>query len=135
MVWNELKYNSKVEKDLGMLPLVDCMGGQINQVFMNLFVNASHAMEGSQGVLSIKTEQQDAHIVVTISDTGHGIKPEHLNHIFEPFFTTKAVGQGTGLGMSICYDIIKKHGGEIEVKSTVGMGTTFTITLPIAHTT
>lgn len=131
MVWNELKYNCKVEKHFGELPQVNCMGGQINQVFMNLFVNASHAMEGTQGVLSIRTVGKPDEVVITISDTGHGIKPEHLSRIFEPFFTTKGVGQGTGLGMSICYDIIKKHGGEISVESEVGQGTKFRIALPV----
>lgn len=131
MVWNELKYNCTVDKSLGQLPEIECMGGQINQVFMNLFVNASHAMEGTKGLLSIATEADDKHVKIKISDNGSGIKPEHLKLIFDPFFTTKAVGQGTGLGMSICYDIIKKHGGDICVESELGEGTTFYLYLPI----
>lgn len=132
MLWNELKYHCKVEKDYGELPLVECMGGQINQVFMNLMVNAGHAMEGKQGLLTLRTRQRDDMVEIAIQDNGSGIKAEHLKRIFEPFFTTKAIGQGTGLGMSICYDIIKKHGGSIEVDSTEGQGTCFTVSLPIA---
>lgn len=132
MLWNELKYHCKVEKDYGELPLVECMGGQINQVFMNLMVNAGHAMEGKQGLLTLRTRQRGDVVEVTIQDNGSGIKAEHLKRIFEPFFTTKAIGQGTGLGMSICYDIIKKHGGNIRVDSTEGEGTCFTVSLPIA---
>jgi len=132
MVWNELKYNCTVNKSFSKLPKIECMGSQINQVLMNLFINASHAMEGKKGELLIKTESDDQFIKITVSDNGHGIKPENLKHIFDPFFTTKAVGKGTGLGMSICYDIIKNHGGNIEVKSELGVGTCFTVTLPIS---
>jgi signal transduction histidine kinase len=134
MVWNELKYHCKIEKELANIPQIECMGGQINQVLMNLFINAAHAMEGTNGVLGIQTLTQSDTIQIRVSDNGKGIEDEHLSHIFEPFFTTKPVGQGTGLGMSICYDIIKKHHGTINVESVLGEGTTFTITLPIdAH--
>lgn len=131
MVWNELKYNCEIKKNYADLPLVDCIGGQISQVLMNLFVNAAHAMEGSKGILTIATRQENNQVLIDVSDTGCGIKPEHLKHIFDPFFTTKAVGQGTGLGMSICYDIIKKHGGKITVDSELGVGTNFHVSLPI----
>jgi two-component system, NtrC family, sensor kinase len=131
MVWNELKYNITVEKSLAQLPQIKCMGGQINQVLLNLFINAAHAVEGKQGTLQIKTFADHETISIEVSDNGCGIKPENLQHIFEPFFTTKPVGKGTGLGMSICYDIIKKHGGDIKVETELGVGTTFSITLPI----
>ena len=130
MVWNELKYNCKVEKDLQPLPLFICSGGHLSQVMVNLLVNASHAMEGQPGKLKISTEHSDNKIIIKISDSGTGIEPEHLSRIFEPFFTTKPVGQGTGLGMSICYDIIKEYGGEIYIDSKLSVGTTFTIELP-----
>lgn len=131
MVWNELKYHCKIEKELGDIPQVECMGGQINQVLMNLFINAAHAMEGKDGVLRIQTFSQQDTIIIRVSDNGSGIEEANLSHIFEPFFTTKPIGEGTGLGMSICYDIIKKHHGEIGVESTPGEGTTFTVSLPI----
>lgn len=131
MVWNELKYHCSVEKAYSDLPLIMCAGGKINQVLMNLFVNAAHAMEGKKGLLQISTEADDTSVSIKISDNGCGIPKDNLKRIFEPFYTTKAVGQGTGLGMSISYDIIKQHGGEIHVASEVDVGTTFTIKLPI----
>jgi len=131
MVWNELKYHCTVEKSLANLPKVECIGGQINQVFMNLFINASHAVVGSNGQLYIESKQVNNYIQITVTDNGCGIKQEHLKHIFDPFFTTKPVGEGTGLGMSICYDIIKKHGGDISVKSELNVGTTVTIKIPL----
>jgi len=102
-------------------------------VFMNILVNAGHAMEGEHGVIKIKTMREGDEIVVRIGDSGKGIPPENLSRIFEPFFTTKEVGKGTGLGLSISYDIIKRHGGVMKVESEVGVGTTFTIRLPLNH--
>jgi len=131
MVWNELKYHCTVEKSLANLPKVECIGGQINQVFMNLFINAGHAVVGSNGQLYIESKQVNNYIQITVTDNGCGIKQEHIKHIFDPFFTTKPVGEGTGLGMSICYDIIKKHGGDISVKSELNVGTTVTIKIPL----
>lgn len=132
IVWNELKYKCTVTKDYGELPQVHCLAAQLNQVFMNLLVNAAQAIE-TKGQISIATRAIDADTVeVRISDTGKGIKPEHLNRLFEPFFTTKPVGKGTGLGLSIAWGIIEKHHGKIEVASEVGKGTCFTITLPVA---
>lgn len=130
MVWNELKYTCTVHKNFAEIPQIECMGSQINQVFMNLFVNAAHAMEAGDGELTITTNADEEYVIVTVTDNGCGIPRDNLKHIFEPFFTTKEVGQGTGLGMSICYDIIKKHQGKILVESVVGIGTTFTIVLP-----
>jgi signal transduction histidine kinase len=115
----------------GPKPLqVECYPNQLNQVFMNLLVNAVHAMDG-KGTLTIETEAQDSAAVVRISDTGSGIAKEHLSRIFDPGFTTKGVGVGTGLGLSIAYRIIQKHGGAIECESEPGVGTTFTIRLPV----
>ncbi len=130
IVWNELKYKTEVFKDYGTLPLINCYPQQLNQVFMNLLINASQSIE-KQGEIRIKTWNGDGMIHVSISDTGAGIPEDKMSRIFEPFFTTKAVGMGTGLGLSISYDIVKKHNGEIKVDSEVGKGTTFSVTIPI----
>jgi signal transduction histidine kinase len=132
IVWNELKYKCTVTKHYAPdLPQIRCLPSQLNQVFMNLLVNAAHSIE-RQGEITVTTERfgSDA-IRIHISDTGTGIAPEHLQHIFEPFFTTKPVGKGTGLGLSLAWGIVGKHHGNMHVASTVGVGTTFTITLPI----
>lgn len=131
IVWNEIKYKSKVVKEYGDLPKVNCMISQLNQVFMNLLVNASHAIE-AQGTITLRTAcLNDTEVCIEVSDTGKGIAPEHLTRVFEPFFTTKAVGKGTGLGLSLSYGIVQKHHGRIEVESTVGQGTTFRVIIPI----
>jgi len=132
MVWNELKYSCTVEKNLGQLPPVHCHAGQINQVIMNILVNASHAIGPSGGVISISTGADDREAVVTITDTGCGMSPETASRIFDPFFTTKDIGVGTGLGLSISHGIVTDHGGRIEVASTPGKGSTFRICLPLA---
>jgi two-component system NtrC family sensor kinase len=130
IVWNELKYKATLQKDYGNLPLTKCYPQQMNQVFMNLLINAVHAIE-KQGEIIIRTREENGSILAAISDTGHGIPKEDLNKIFEPFFTTKEVGKGTGLGLSITYEIVRRHDGEITVESEVGKGTTFTVRLPI----
>ncbi len=130
IAWNEIKYKATVNKDFQPIPEIYCSPQQLNQVFLNLLVNAAQAIEDS-GEITVATATSEPWVVITISDTGKGIKPEHLNRVFEPFFTTKEVGKGTGLGLSICYDIIKKHHGDIFVASKPGKGTTFTIKLPI----
>ncbi len=131
IVWNELKYKVKVVKDYGDIPHVFCLVSQLNQVFMNLLVNAGHAIE-AQGTITIRTRRRgDDGVSIEISDTGKGISPEHLNRIFEPFFTTKPVGKGTGLGLSLSYSIIERHQGHIEVDSQEGAGSTFRILIPI----
>lgn len=130
MVRNELKYHCEVNTDLNPLPALQCVGGQINQVLMNLIINAGHAMEGKQGMLNISSRHHDDKICITIEDNGCGIPADKLDRIFDPFYTTKPVGQGTGLGMSISYDIIKKYGGDITVTSKVDVGTRFDITFP-----
>ena len=130
VVWNELKYKATVRKEYGDLPKTKCNPGQLNQVFMNILVNAAHAIE-EQGEIGIKTEHIGDSIIVTISDTGSGMPKEVQERIFEPFYTTKEAGKGTGLGLSIAYDIIKKHKGDISVQSEAGKGTTFTVTIPV----
>jgi PAS domain S-box-containing protein len=130
IVANELKYKVKVVKELGSLPSIECFPHQLNQVFMNILVNAAQAIEG-QGSIFIQTAIKNDFISVIIRDTGTGIPAENLQKIFDPFFTTKAVGKGTGLGLYIAYGIIEKHRGKISVQSEVGKGTTFTIQLPI----
>ena len=129
IVWNELKYKAVLKKEYGELAPISCYPQQLNQVFMNLLVNAAHAIE-SQGEIGIRTWQEADAVFIAISDTGSGIPDEIRNRIFEPFFTTKEIGKGTGLGLSISYDIVKKHGGNIWVESAPGRGTTFTIKLP-----
>ncbi|SMC97849.1 PAS domain S-box protein [Sporomusa malonica] len=133
---NEIKYWAEVEIELGNIPLIQAVGGAINQVFLNIFVNAAQAIKlkntESLGLIRIKTYSDEKNIYCEITDSGIGIPADQVNKIFNPFFTTKPVGQGTGLGLSISYDIIiTKHHGDINVTSRVGVGTTFTIKLPI----
>ncbi|WP_343731484.1 ATP-binding protein [Duganella sp.] len=137
IVSNEIKYKARVDKQYGVLPPVTCLASQLNQVFMNLLVNAAHALR-EQGVITIRTGLEagpggprDHWVWVEIGDNGVGIAPENLNRIFEPFFTTKPVGSGTGLGLSLSYGIVNRHGGRIEVASVVGQGTRFTVHLPV----
>lgn len=128
---NEIKYKATIVKEYGDIPKIECLPGQMNQVFMNLIVNAAQAIV-DQGVITIKTGvESDTHIWVTIEDNGPGIKKEHLIKIFDPFFTTKPVGKGTGLGLSLSYSIVKKHQGRIDVESELGKGTCFKLLLPI----
>jgi len=129
VVWNELKYKAKVIKEYGEVPQVECYPQQLNQVFMNLLVNAAHAIE-KEGEIKIATRALDGKVEIAISDTGAGIPEENLPGIFDPFFTTKVVGKGTGLGLNVAYNIIQKHKGTIDVESEVGRGTTFIISIP-----
>jgi two-component system NtrC family sensor kinase len=131
VVRNELKYKAEVVKNLGDLPPVRCHLGQINQVFMNLLVNAAQAIE-ERGTINLASGADGPWAWVSVEDTGKGMTPEVLKRIFEPFFTTKPVGKGTGLGLSLAYDIVKKHGGRIEVQSEPGQGTRFQVWLPVA---
>jgi len=132
IVWNELKYKADIVKELAPIPTLRCQPGKLNQVFMNLLVNAAHALE-DRGTITIRSSATTEHIVLEFADTGSGIDPEHLGKLFDPFFTTKPVGKGTGLGLSISYGIVHDHGGTIQVESAIGQGTTFTITLPLEH--
>jgi len=130
VVWNELKYKCEVKKEYGELPLVNCLPQQLNQVFMNLLVNAAQAIE-ERGVITLRSGHRDGAVWIEVQDTGKGIDQDNLNKIFDPFFTTKPVGKGTGLGLSVSFSIIEKHHGRIEVESTVGKGTTFRVWLPV----
>jgi signal transduction histidine kinase len=118
-----------IEKDLAEVPAIPCKPRQLNQVFLNLLLNARQAMDGD-GKISIATAARDGRVVVEISDTGVGIPPENLGRVFDPGFTTRGVGVGAGLGLAISYRVIKEHEGEIVVDSTPGEGTRVTITLP-----
>lgn len=129
VVWNELKYKAEVVKEYGHVPSVRCIPSQLNQVFMNFLVNAAHAING-HGRITLRTNADEKWVWVEVEDTGSGIKPEHLDRIFDPFFTTKPVGQGTGLGLSLAYQIVQKHNGRIEVKSEVGKGSVFRVLVP-----
>jgi signal transduction histidine kinase len=132
IVWNELKYNCELHREYGELPQVYCMPSQLNQVFMNLLVNAAQAIE-DHGDVTLRTGRQGETVWVEVSDTGKGISAENLKRIFEPFFTTKPVGKGTGLGLSLSLGIIEKHGGRMEVRSEPGLGSTFKVILPIGQ--
>jgi len=132
VVNNELKYKAEVVRDFGDLPEVECIISQINQVVMNLLVNAAHAIE-EFGKITVRTRHNDDAVVIEVEDNGKGISEEHLNRIFEPFFTTKPVGKGTGLGLSLSFNIIEKHNGDITAASTPGQGTCFRISLPVAQ--
>ncbi|MCK6393508.1 ATP-binding protein [Zoogloea sp.] len=131
MARNQLKYHCTVVKEFGELPPVYCLGSQLNQVFMNLIVNAAQAIQ-DQGEIRLRTGRQgDDRVWISVTDTGKGIPAEDLQRIFEPFYTTKPVGQGTGLGLSLSWGIVERHHGRIDVSSEVGKGTTFTVILPI----
>lgn len=132
IAWNEIKYVATLNRELGDVPRINCYPQQLNQVFLNLLVNAAHALEGNQGTITVRTWNEGNDVLVSVADTGCGIPDEIQKRIFEPFFTTKDVGKGTGLGLSISYDIIRKHGGEITVESAVGRGTIFTVRLPVS---
>jgi two-component system NtrC family sensor kinase len=135
---NEYKYSAQIETRLSTLPLVICNVGELNQVFLNLIVNAAHAIAESgkgadRGRITITTAAVSDHVEIAIEDNGCGIPQENLDKIFDPFFTTKPVGRGTGQGLAIARSIItEKHGGRIDVHSVVGSGTRFVLRLPIA---
>ncbi|MBL7554855.1 MAG: HAMP domain-containing protein [Bdellovibrionaceae bacterium] len=133
LLQGELKNRIEVKKDYEPIPPIKCFASQLSQVFVNLLSNAIQAIPGSGTIwihVSLIREKENW-VQISIQDSGNGITPEHLDKIFDPFFTTKGVGQGTGLGLSITYGIIQKHGGDIQVKSQVGVGTEFIIQLPI----
>jgi signal transduction histidine kinase len=135
---NEYKYLAKIHTDFADLPPVVCNIGELNQVFLNLIVNAAHAIQEAgkdmnTGELRIRTAVDDDAVVIRISDNGCGIPPENLSKVYDPFFTTKEVGRGTGQGLAITHSIlVDKHGGDIRVSSSVGVGTEFVLRLPVA---
>ena len=137
IISNELKYKADVVREYGDIPSVECIGSQINQVIMNLVVNAAHAIGAERGVITLRTGLDEAggdQVWIEVADTGCGIAPDSVERIFEPFYTTKPIGQGTGLGLSLSFGIVQRHQGRIEVSSVVGQGTVFRVTLPVKHT-
>ncbi|WDP88621.1 MAG: GHKL domain-containing protein [Desulfobacter sp.] len=131
VVKNEVKRKAVVHTHLEDIPLIKAIPQQISQVLLNIIINASQAIERT-GEIRVKTSLEDQNVLIEISDTGCGIPKENQNKIFDPFFTTKEVGEGTGLGMNIAYNIIKGHGGSITVESELRRGTTIFIRLPAA---
>jgi two-component system NtrC family sensor kinase len=129
VVWNEIKCKADVIREYGGIPEIECVPSQINQVFMNLLLNAAQAIE-ERGRVTLRTGADDERVWVEVADTGKGIAPEHLSRIFDPFFTTKPGGKGVGLGLSLSYRIVKKHCGHVEVTSEPGKGSLFRVTLP-----
>ncbi len=135
---NTYKYVADVETQLGELPLVSCFGGLINQVILNLVVNAAHAIgdkvkdTGARGRITVSTYVEQGHAVIAVNDTGAGIPQLIRSHIFDPFFTTKEVGRGTGQGLALCRNIVVKgHGGALTFDTRLGEGTTFYVRLPL----
>jgi signal transduction histidine kinase len=136
---NELKYVADVETDFGQIPPVVCNLGDLNQVFLNLLINAAHAIAdvvkgtGNKGKIRVRTWQEREQVVVAISDTGGGIPEEIRGKIFEPFFTTKEVGKGTGQGLTLARNVVvERHGGTLTFETEVGKGSTFFVRLPIS---
>ena len=130
IIWNELKYKVTLQREFGQLPLVECLPSELNQVYMNLLLNAGHAI-ADRGTITVRTGVDGDHVWVEFEDTGGGISPDLRQRIFDPFFTTKPVGSGTGLGLSISYSIVNKHHGRIDLDSTPGVGSRFRLVLPI----
>jgi len=132
---NEYKYLADVETDLGDIPPVPCQVGELNQVFLNLLVNAAHAIAengGERGLIRVATWREEERVVVAIQDSGAGIAAADRERIFDPFFTTKPVGKGTGQGLTLARNIVAKHGGTLTFTSAPKRGTTFEIRLPLA---
>ena len=131
IVANEVKYKADVVKDYATLPQIECLPSQINQVIMNLVVNAVQAMGPERGTLTLRGGTVGDRMWLEVADNGSGMSFETQQKIFDPFFTTKPIGKGTGLGLSLSYGIVQKHGGTITVSSELGVGTTFRLELPI----
>ncbi|MGK0271375.1 MAG: two-component system NtrC family sensor kinase [Cocleimonas sp.] len=129
IIGNELKYKAEVKKVFSDLPLVRCVPSQVNQVLLNLLLNAAQAFD-TRGVITINTGCDEHWIWFSVKDNGPGIPPDKLDKIFQPFYTTKDKGQGTGLGLALSWSIIDKHFGVLEVKSELGLGSCFTVKLP-----
>lgn len=129
VLWSEIKDKAEVVRHYCGLPEVECIASQLNQVFMNLLLNAAQSIE-QRGVITLRTGFDPNEVWVEIEDSGRGIRPEHLEKIFEPFFTTHPVGKGAGLGLSLAYGIIQHHHGTLVASSTEGKGSVFRITLP-----
>ncbi|MGH8450131.1 ATP-binding protein [Pseudomonas sp.] len=134
IVASELKHKADVVKHYAPLPDIECLVSQLNQVVMNLVINAAQAMGPERGTITISNGVEGENVWLEVADNGCGIAPETVQKIFDPFFTTKPVGEGTGLGLSLSYGIVKKHRGDISVSSEVGKGTKFRVVLPIRQT-
>ncbi len=130
LIYHDIKHNIEVKRNYGDLPPVSCYPGKLNQVFLNILINAKQAIKG-KGTIEITTYTKQNNIFIAITDTGEGISKENIKKVFDPGFTTKGVGVGTGLGLSICYQIMQDHQGDILVESEVNKGTTFTIMFPM----
>ncbi len=133
LAWNQIKHKGEIRKDLGALPLISAYPGPLQQVFLNLLINAAQAIP-EKGFIEIRSAVADGKIAVSVTDSGVGIPEKNRSRLFTPFFTTKPTGQGTGLGLSISYGIVQKHHGDIQVASQPGKGTTFTVLLPVDET-
>lgn len=135
VVWNEVKYKAKVEKNYAQIPPVECLAAQLNQVFMNLIINAVHALDESKGMglITLSTGQEGDWVWVEVQDSGRGMSEDVQRRVFEPFFTTKPVGKGTGLGLSLSFNIVHKHFGRIELESAPEEGSRFRVWVPISH--
>ena len=132
IVNNEIRYSADVEIDIPNLPEIECLPTQLNQVFLNLIVNAAQAVKlNVRGLIKISARELNESVIITFADNGQGIDKENILKIFNPFYTTKEVGKGTGLGLSVSHGIIQRHNGKIDVESKIGEGTVFTLTLPI----
>ena len=134
IVASELKYKADVIKRYTPLPEIECLASQLNQVVMNLVINAAQAMGPERGTITISNGVEGENVWLEVADNGCGIDPQAMQKIFDPFFTTKPVGEGTGLGLSLSYGIVKKHRGDISVSSELGKGTRFRVVLPIRQT-
>jgi signal transduction histidine kinase len=131
IVANEIKYKADVLKQYAGIGEIECLPAQLNQVVLNLLVNAAQAMGPERGTISIRTGTAAERVWIEVADSGQGIAAQVLPRIFEPFFTTKPIGQGTGLGLSLSYGIVQKHNGTLSVDSEVGVGSTFRLELPV----
>lgn len=131
IVANEIKYRAEVRREYGNLPDIECLPSELNQVFLNLLVNAAHAVGPERGLIVVRSGGATDKVWIEVEDNGAGIAPEHLARVFDPFFTTKPVGRGTGLGLSLAYGIVQKHHGRIDVRSEPGRGSCFRVTLPV----
>jgi two-component system NtrC family sensor kinase len=133
LAWNELKHRATLERKYAGVPPVIGSSSELAQVFVHLLLNAAQALPERGGVVSVTTTYADGGVTIRIADNGGGIPLENLSRVFEPFFTTRAVGEGIGLGLSICHGIITRHQGTIDVQSVRGSGTTVTVRLAAAH--
>jgi two-component system NtrC family sensor kinase len=131
IVANEIKYRADVRRAYGDLPDIECLPSELNQVFLNLLVNAAQAIGPERGLIVVRSGDAGTEVWVEVEDNGSGIAPDKLARIFDPFFTTKPVGRGTGLGLSLAYGIVQKHHGRIDVHSKPGCGSRFRVTLPV----